>query len=205
MKFSHGKSAFTLIHLLVIVAVLAILAALITPAIRNGMLQSQLARSSCGAREFQLATQMMASDYGESHDRGMEWTTVNDPNREPRPATVAEYFAALTNNNYITEKELKSLVGGGCACAGVDDPIAAHSRFKFFWVSEKSPYDQPLLVTANWTPAGLDPHAEPYGARGFIVWNKGGGGTMSRQMAQAASTNLFPSEPKLGYTLQTLK
>ena len=205
MKSAFKDAALTWVELLVAIAVLAVLATLatlMTPAVTVYMVQGQLAQTLNNARQLQIATQMMAADNLQAGS-GIEWTTIYDKGRAVRPAATEEFFTALTKGGYVTKNELKKLLAAPGKGPGQDDPTVANSCFKFFQVSQESPKEQPLLVTANWTPQGLS-RDEPYGMKEFVVYNKGGGG-MSRQMARATDTNIFPSDPKLGYTLQTLK
>ena len=203
MKLTPKTSAFTLIELLVVISIIAILATLVTPAIQGGMLQGQLAQTLNNARQLQIATQMMSADTLQAGS-GIAWTSTNDGNGQEQAASVSDYFTALTTNGYVTKNELKKLLTAPSKGPGTAEPSASNSCFTFFWVKESSPSDQPLMVTANWGAGGLNASTQPYGSKAFVVYNKGGGGAMSRKLDMATSTNMFPTDTSLGYTTQTL-
>lgn len=47
-----------------------------------------------------------------------------------------------------------------------------------------------MIITANWKNGQLTDDA--YRRKGFVVFNKGGGGGVCKRQQDAASTNIFP-------------
>jgi prepilin-type N-terminal cleavage/methylation domain-containing protein len=196
-----NAAAFTIVELLVVLAILAVLVWMAIPKVEIGLATSPMTGALSHARQLQMVTQQMSLDNFNA-GTGIQWTTQRAGGKDVT-VSLAEYFSALTNNGpYLTEKELRKLLTmDGKGPGPLETPDAENIAFRFFAVSEKSPEDQPFIITANWKNGALT-GGKPFGKKGFVVFTKGGGGGIYR-LQQLASTNIFPTSPKYHY--ETLK
>lgn len=191
MKPTRTISAFTLIELLVVISIIGILITIAVPNIGTALDKARMTETLANARSLQQATQMMTLD-NQQVGEGIQWTSVVDSTGNESPVSLQNYFAALTNDGYMTQSELRKVLSapGKTPTAGAFS--AGNIAFSIFQVSDTSPSDQPFCVTANWSQgAGLSSQSQPYGNKGFVVYNKGGGGGVYKA-SQASSTNIFP-------------
>ncbi len=138
MKITPKNSAFTLIELLVVISIIGILATLAVPAVQNALVQGQMTGTLSNARQLHLATQTMSLDTFSAGGDGLEWTSQNN-NGTTTPASVQTYFQALTNNNYLTEADLKKLTTAPGKGPGNNQPSLRTSA------SRSSAFRSPLL------------------------------------------------------------
>lgn len=113
MRVTRGKmidGAFTLIELLVVIAIIAILAALLLPALARAKMQAQEAKCVSNAKQVGLATLMYASDNND----------FPPPLNQNNFATYTTnwWFRYLDNGNYITSSMISNNVW---RCPAVQD------------------------------------------------------------------------------------
>lgn len=191
MKPTRSSSAFTLIELLVVISIIGILATLAVPAVQNALVQGQMTGTLSNARQLHLATQNMSLDTFTAGGDGLNWTTTNNGDGTSTPVSLQVYFDALTNNNYLTQADLKKLLSAPGKTPQNNAFNAQNIAFKIFEVTDNSPSDQPFVVTANWAQSGLT-NDSPYAKKGFVVFKKGGDGGIYKRVQDATSTNIFP-------------
>lgn len=192
MKPTRTTSAFTLIELLVVISIIGILITIAVPSIGTALDKARMTETLANAKSLQTATLMMTLDSQQSGD-GIQWTSAVDDTGSESPVSLSTYFQALTNDGYMTQSELRKVLSAPGKNPTAGTFSAGTIAFKIFQVSDNSPSDQPFVVTANWSPGGgMSSEAQPYGNKGFVVFNKGGGGGVYNRPRDATSTNIFP-------------
>jgi prepilin-type N-terminal cleavage/methylation domain-containing protein len=194
MKTPHKSSAFTLIELLVVISIIGILITIAVPNISRALDKARMTETLANARSLQQATQMMTLD-SESSGSGLQWTMQTPANGgEATPAGLNTFLSALTDDGYMTNQEMRKVLSAPGKSPQPGAFSSSNIAFKIFAVSSLSPGDQPFLVTANVSPgSGMNASQQPYGNKGFVVFNKGGGGGVYTRASDATSTNLFPT------------
>jgi prepilin-type N-terminal cleavage/methylation domain-containing protein/prepilin-type processing-associated H-X9-DG protein len=105
----ENKKGFTLIELLVVIAIIAILAAMLLPALAGAKLKGQQAACVNNSRQQTLAVFMYADDNGDilpptayndaNHDE-VDWPTLLDPYLKNPKIHLCPSDLASTNNSY---------------------------------------------------------------------------------------------------------
>lgn len=110
-----NKCAFTLIELLVVIAIIAMLLAIITPALKKAKELAKSVMCMANLRTFGPVLMMYINDYdGKTHDspNGGLWYFMNAPNREITPdrtgggMTEDPYWGVIYYNLYIENKKV---------------------------------------------------------------------------------------------------
>lgn len=109
-----NKKAFTLIELLIVVAIIGILAAIAVPNFMNAQMRAQLARVKADFRTIQTAFQSYRvdnNDYPEDN-----WGPCQDYNAYKRLTTPISYVSGLdVFKDYFTNESAAGAVGANCA------------------------------------------------------------------------------------------
>jgi prepilin-type N-terminal cleavage/methylation domain-containing protein len=191
MKLKPKNSAFTLIELLVVISIIGILITIAVPNIATALTRAKMTETLANARSLQQATQMMTLD-SQQVGSGIEWTTTMTGGA-PTPVGLGVFLDALTNDGYMTKQELRKVLSAPGRQPTADGFNAGNIAFTIYAVSDTSPSDQVFVATANVVPGGaMNADATPYGNKGFVVFNKGGGGGIYKRSQDASNTNVFP-------------
>lgn len=195
-------TALTHVELLLIIVVAVALGFFLSvPRISGGPVSGVMTGTLNNARQLQIATQMMTLDTAAASGNGMDWTMMKS-NGKSTPVTLASYFHVLVEKNYLSETDLRKLLTTPGRNPGENALTAENIGFHFFQFDDTAPPDQPFVVTANWKDRQLT-SGEPDGKKGFVVFAKGGGGGIYNRVADAGSTNVFPTGA--AYCYETLK
>src|SRR6266540_3746513 len=208
-SFSQSRSrnrgwAFTLIELLVVVAIIAILAALLLPALSGG--KERARRSAClsSMRQFILAVQM----YGDDNDQWVPSCASNNPDDDHLPVlssatsnsivqysnderiahcpSYGDYFIKEQAVRPFEEQEYGFVVGYNYHGGHANTPWPPVSGGDT-WISPQRLTDDPSLVLVSdmndWSP-GYGQTFAPHGMNGAILMggdysNAGAGGASS--------------------------
>jgi type II secretory pathway pseudopilin PulG len=194
-------AGLTLLEVLVLLAVVGVLVWMVIPQTSPNLIGGQMTGTLNNARQLQIATQVMALDTKAADGKGLDWTTIT-VNGKSEPVSLAAYFQALTENNYLSDSDLRKLLRAPGRSPG-NGPLTTETiPFRFFVIDGKSPENQPFVVTTNWKDRVLTSEM-PYGKKGFVVFGKGGSGGIYRRPEDASSPGIFPTGPK--YRYETLR
>ena len=196
-------SAFTLIEMLVVIAIIATIAAFAVPALTNAMSKGQLTGTMNNARQLYLAGYQMSLDGANNSDANLQW-----PGDYATAPTLQTYCQSLVTNGYLQGSDIpKILSAPGATCTattGTDAngnqtvTLGGKSALKVYPVKSNDPSNVIFAVTANYTydTAFAVPAPNPYGDKGFVVVRKGGDGSVLRKAnatATAGQTAAFES------------
>ena len=105
----NNRAAFTLIEMLVVIAIIATIAAFALPAITGALTRGQLTQAVSNARQVHLATFAMATDGTQTGDAKYGWPGDLAASTEPtvQITTVSQFVQRLVDNDYLKPGDLK--------------------------------------------------------------------------------------------------
>jgi prepilin-type N-terminal cleavage/methylation domain-containing protein len=212
----NNIAGFTLIEMLVVIAIIATIAAFALPAITGALTRGQLTQAVSNARQVHLATFSMATDGTQTGDAKYGWPgdLAASTDSTVKITTVAEFVQRLVDNDYLKPGDLKVFAASGITpWNGTYNPPADASTpgtlappfngstncaFKIYKVKDSHAADAIFLATKNFTKTGsastaVSTTAAPFGDKGFVIFHKGGDGTYYKK--QQAASNLLGTVP----------
>jgi len=188
----NSAAAFTLIEMLVVIAIIAVLAAFAVPAITSALARGQMTGTMNNARQLYLSGFQMATDGATNSDPNLTW-----PGDGTVPGNLQEYVSKLVQNDYLKIADLQKMLNApGATCtitASTSTPpgaaLTGTSALKVYKIKETDPSNTIFAATSNYVyNTALVPTAAPYGDKGFVVIRKGGdAGTFRKNQAVASS------------------
>src|SRR3954470_1365340 len=109
-------AAFTLVEMLVVIAIIATIAAFALPAITGALTRGQLAQTVNNERQIYLATFAMTTDGTQTGDAKYAWPgdlAQNTTDPTVTIATVGDFVQRLVDNDYLKSGDLKVFAAPG--------------------------------------------------------------------------------------------
>src|SRR5947208_14601853 len=102
-------SAFTLVEMLVVIAIIATIAAFALPAITGALVRGQLAQAVSNARQVHLATFAMTTDGTQTGDAKYAWPgdLAKSTTAGVKITNVSDFITRLVDNDYLKAGDLK--------------------------------------------------------------------------------------------------
>ena len=214
-------NAFTLVEMLVVIAIIATIAAFALPAITGALVRGQLAQAVSNARQVHLATFAMTTDGTQTGDAKYAWPgdlAANTTDATVTVTTVGDFVTRLVDNDYLKAGDLKIFAAPGvtpwtgtytkpadATSKGSFSPAFSGSTncaFKIYKVTDRDPGNTIFLATKNFSYSSnsntaISSTATPFGDKGFVIFHKGGDGTFYKKQ-QATNKALLGSPPGAG-------
>jgi len=213
MKWRILKNrGFTLVELLVVIAIIAILAALLFPAIQGALTKGKMIRTMSNGKNIYQSVFAAAVD-AEVTGEPSPWPKYNSTENAPAATfeTSTGWLAWLVTNEILsTDMSFFSAPGLTPSTALVISvSILSWSETNNAWnvvagTSDSTADSTPFLFTRNlqYDPSGVGlddlasgttnyplSNVDPYGSKGLVMINKGGAGFTIRQRAMGTSFN----------------
>jgi prepilin-type N-terminal cleavage/methylation domain-containing protein len=186
MKINRLSSAFTFVELLVVTAVIAILAALVVPALISALAKAQMNGTMNNARQLYLAQFQMSNDGSATGDSSLQWPG----DMAAPPANLQAYCTILVDKGYLKVGDLTKLLsapGAGCTATMAGGPpstltLNGNSALKVYKVTDADPAITIFAESSNYTYGNaLTTAGKPYGNKGFVIMRKGGDGSVFKE------------------------
>ena len=187
-NISRSKKGFTLIELMVVIAIIGILAVMLFPSIKNGILKAQA--TSLGNKGKQV---VMAIIQANLEREAMSYSTIwpKDGKSYSSSKKSTDYFKWLISQDYLSGMDYTFFAGGGVS---VPEPGTEFSGINNAWnvvaeLTDSEVETFPVLFTRNllietadvaaWRGDSedkipMDTQAQPFGERIGVVIYKGG-------------------------------
>jgi prepilin-type N-terminal cleavage/methylation domain-containing protein len=122
---THSERGFTLIELLVVIAIIAILAALLLPALSNAKETGKRANCMSNLHQMGIALLMYAEDNDGKIPRGNDpvWWQVLSPNLGARSGTDYKRVRVYTCPSYPDKRQLICYVANSWQFSSPSDPV----------------------------------------------------------------------------------
>jgi len=211
-------AAFTLVEMLVVIAIIATIASFALPAITGALTRSQLAQAVNNERQIYLSTFAMTTDGTQTGDAKYGWPgdlAANTTDATVTITTVADFVGRLVDNDYLKPGDLKVFAAPGitpwngiytkpadATSKGTFSPLFngdTNCAFKIYKVTDKDAGNAIFLATKNFSftnnsAQAIDTTKSPFGDKGFVIFHKGGDGTFYKRQ-QATSLTLLGYAP----------
>jgi type II secretory pathway pseudopilin PulG len=176
-RLPHSRvAAFSKIELVVILAVVAVIAVLAWPTLKNALVKRDLTQTMNNGRELYLIAFRMATDGAAKFDSHRAWAG------DYPTTSLTEYGTKLVQNGYVKPEDLQRLLcapGAQCAATESGPPatliFSGKTALKLYKVKASDPSTTIFAASSNYvydTP--LDPGTVPFGDAGFVVIRKSG-------------------------------
>ena len=184
----NSAAAFTLIEMLVVIAIIAVLAAFAVPALTQALTRGQLTGTMNNARQLYLATFQMATDGSTNSDTNLAWP--GDDATISAGASLQAFCEKLVQNDYLKAGDLQKILtapGANCtvSATAATPPavtLTGTSALKIHKIREVDAANTVFAVTSNYVYAATPTAtAAPYGDKGFVVIRKGGDASTFRK------------------------
>src|SRR5437773_5892915 len=151
---TKALSAFTLIEMLVVIAIIATIAAFAVPALTSAMTKGQMTGTMNNARQLYLAGYQMALDGASNSDGNRAWPG----DYTSGVTTLQAYVEKIVQNDYLKGGDLgKILTAPGASCTAtttaspppISVTLAGTPGVKVYKVKDADPSNTIFAVSAN--------------------------------------------------------